>query len=71
MAIIAQRRLFGWREIEKLGDLERLKLVLESISDEELAVLLEKKTVPKDERVSGTCHVGFFPRRRNFLASKH
>ena len=27
MAIIPQMRLFGWEEIEQLGDLERLRLV--------------------------------------------
>jgi len=26
MAIIAQKKLFGWKEIEDLGDLERLNL---------------------------------------------
>ena len=29
MAIIPQRELFSWEEIEDLGDLERLKLVME------------------------------------------
>jgi transposase len=43
MAIIAQKRLFGWEEIEELGDLQRLKLVLESIPDEELMRVLEKE----------------------------
>jgi hypothetical protein len=28
MAIIAQKKLFGWKESEDLGDLERLYLVL-------------------------------------------
>ena len=41
MATIAQRQLFGWKEIDELGDLERLKLVLETIPDEGLARLLE------------------------------
>jgi hypothetical protein len=41
MARIAQRRLFGWKEIDELGDLERLKLVLETIPDEAFARLLE------------------------------
>ena len=36
MAIIPQLRLFGWREIEELGDLERLSLVLEYMPDEKL-----------------------------------
>jgi hypothetical protein len=29
MAIIPQLCIFGWKEIEELGDLERLRLVLE------------------------------------------
>jgi len=41
MAIIPQLRLFGWREIEELGDLERLRLVLEYMPDEELMRQLE------------------------------
>ena len=41
MARIAQRRLFGWKEIDELGDLERFKLVLDTIPDEEFARLLE------------------------------
>lgn len=41
MAIIAQKRLFGWKEIEDLGDLERLDLVLKYLPDEELMVVLE------------------------------
>jgi transposase len=47
MAIIPQQRLFGWKEIEKLGDLERLKLVLETMPDEDLMQKLE------DERGRG------------------
>ena len=41
MARIAQRRLFGWKEIDELGDLERLKLVLDALPDEEFASLVE------------------------------
>jgi len=43
MAIIPQPRLFGWQEIEQLGDLERLRLVLENVPDEELMRDLEKE----------------------------
>jgi len=43
MAIIAQKRLFGWEEIEELGDLKRLKLVLEHLPDEKLMKVLEKE----------------------------
>lgn len=46
MAIIPQLRLFGWEEIEQLGDLERLRLVLEYMPDEELMQKLEKERGP-------------------------
>ncbi len=36
MAIIPQKQLFEWGEIQKLGELKRLKLVLENLPDEEL-----------------------------------
>lgn len=41
MAIIAQQRLFSWREVDGLGDLERLELVLRYMPDEALMVHLE------------------------------
>ena len=43
MAIIAQKQLFGWNEIEGLGDLERLRLVAEHMPDEELMRALESR----------------------------
>jgi hypothetical protein len=43
MAIIPQKILFDWNEIEELGDLERLRLVLDYMPDEELMRTLEKK----------------------------
>lgn len=43
MAIIPQISLFEWAEIESLGDLERLKLVMDYIPDEEFMVKLETK----------------------------
>jgi transposase len=43
MAIIPQQTFLVWDEIEKLGDLERLKLVLEYMPDEELMQELEKE----------------------------
>lgn len=43
MAIIPQQRLFAWDEIENLGDLERLQLVLETMPDEELMRELERE----------------------------
>ena len=42
MAIITERSLFGWKEVEELGDLERLHLVLKHLPDEELMVVLEE-----------------------------
>lgn len=47
MAIIPQISLFKWEEIEELGDLERLRLVIEYIPDESLMRKLE------DERRNG------------------
>ncbi len=41
MAIIPQQKLFGWAQIESLGDLERLRLVLENMPDGELMRHLE------------------------------
>ena len=40
MAIIPQLKLFDWREMQPLGDLERLRLVLEYMPDEELMRVL-------------------------------
>jgi len=41
MATIAQKQLFGWDQIEALGDLARLKLVLDNLPDETLMKKLE------------------------------
>ena len=43
MAIIAQKKLFGWKEIDDLGDLERLNLVLNYLPDEKLMRVLEEE----------------------------
>ncbi len=43
MAIIPQQNLFSWEEIEDLGDLERLRLVMEYMPDEELMKHMEKE----------------------------
>jgi len=42
MATIPQRQLFSWQEIEELGDLERLRLVLDYLPDESLMRILER-----------------------------
>jgi len=42
MAIIPQKALFGWEEIENLGDLDRLGLVLRHLPDEALMRHLEQ-----------------------------
>ena len=42
MAIIPQITMFRWEEIENLGDLERLRLVIEHMPDEELMRKLER-----------------------------
>ena len=41
MAIIPQRQLFSWQEIENLADLERFSLLLKHLPDEELMQTLE------------------------------
>ena len=41
MAIIPQRPLFSWKEIENLADLERFSLLLEYLPDEDLMRILE------------------------------
>ena len=43
MAIIPQKKLFAWTEIQPLGDLKRLQLVLDYMPDEDLVRTLEKK----------------------------
>ncbi len=40
---ITQKTLCGWKEINEIGDLERLNLVLNTIPDEELMQRLEKE----------------------------
>jgi hypothetical protein len=40
--IIRQQQIFNWAEVEKLGNLERLKLVLEYMPDEWLTQHLER-----------------------------
>jgi len=41
MAIIPQRQLFSWKEIENLGDLQRLQLVLKYLPDEPMMRFFE------------------------------
>lgn len=43
MAIIPQLKLFEWNEIQLLGDLDRLRLVLDYMPDEELMMTFERK----------------------------
>jgi transposase len=43
MAIIPQQTYFEWTDLEKLGDLERLQLVLNHMPDEKLMQALEKQ----------------------------
>ena len=42
MAIITERSLFGWKDVEELGDLQRLHLVLKYLPDGELMEGLEE-----------------------------
>ena len=41
MAIIPQRQLFSWKEIENLADLQRFSLLVKYLPDEELMDKLE------------------------------
>ncbi|KPJ89112.1 MAG: transposase [Spirochaetes bacterium DG_61] len=43
MAIILQKKLFRWKEIEDLGDLERFYLVLKYLPDEKLMRVMEEE----------------------------
>ena len=43
MAIIHQQQLFSWKDVENLGDLERLRLVLSALPDEPLMQKLESE----------------------------
>jgi len=50
MAIIPQKQLFSWKEIENLGDLDRLRLVLDYLPDEQLMRALElQRSKGRDE----------------------
>ena len=43
MATLSQKLLFGWDQIEALGDLKRLRLVLDNLPDETLMKKLEQE----------------------------
>ena len=43
MARVYQQSLFSWKDVEDLGDLERLKLVVESMPDQKLIEVLYQK----------------------------
>ena len=43
MGSIAQKQIFSWKNIENIGDLERLKLVLDYTPDEKIISILEKE----------------------------
>jgi transposase len=40
MAIITQNYLFAWKDLQNIGDLKRLKYVLENLNDKKLIVML-------------------------------
>ncbi len=66
VAIMPQQQLFSWHEIEGLGDLERLVLVLEHMPDEQLMQLLERLRglragmITPSEGCGTPCWHGFF-----------
>lgn len=41
MAMISQKNLFSWKNLEKLNDLKRFELILNNIPDEKLMRKLE------------------------------
>lgn len=43
MARVYQMNLFSWKDVEDLGDLERLQLVIDNIPDEKLLNILQQK----------------------------
>lgn len=43
MALILQQQVFSWEEVETSSDLDRLRLVLDALDDEDLVVALEQK----------------------------
>jgi hypothetical protein len=43
MAIVRERSLFSWRNIEAASDLDRLRLVLSALPDERLVCSLERR----------------------------
>lgn len=50
MAIIPQTNLFSWQDIEELGDLEHLRLVLDYLPDETCVSQWEKEIGPYGTR---------------------
>ncbi len=71
MAMIAQKRLFDWQEIEELGDLARLKLVLDHLPDEELMRSLERRRGHGRNELPYTGRVELYPGRCGVSASQH
>jgi hypothetical protein len=64
MARIAQQSLFRWQEIEELGDLERLHLLVDNLPDENLMRELERR------RGSGRNDYPLRPVWNSFLAGQ-
>ena len=58
MAIVPQKSLFGWKEIDELGDLERLVLLLETLPDAKLieTIRIERYRGRKDYPVDAVWH---------------
>jgi len=43
MASLSQKEIFGWKEVEVLGDLERFQLAIDNMPDEPLMEILEQE----------------------------
>ena len=63
--------LFSWDDVEKLPELRRLELVLNTLPDEELVAALEAERVRGTKRLSGARDVACTGRRGGVRTSVH
>ena len=62
MSIVAQQQLFSWKNIEKLGDLERLNLVLEYIPMKKSSVFWRRNVKMDGINIqSNRCGIQYLP----------
>ena len=70
MATIPRPQLFCWDSVDQLGDLERLRLVLDALPDEPLMQTLEAER-RNGRRLPGASHMELPDRRLRVPASQH